>query len=163
MEEPASFDDVIEGMHHLKRLKEKRDKLKSGHSPVKKSADDQESKDGKTDEKKEDGTKEDGEKTNGVKEDGKGEKGDGEEAQQDDDESMAAAVDLYERFYQYGIQPDWLDIHRVINMATDRKGKVQYFVKWRSLPYEQCTWEDEEFLLDIPNGEKQINFFNHLK
>ncbi|XP_071841131.1 chromodomain-helicase-DNA-binding protein 5-like isoform X4 [Apostichopus japonicus] len=176
MEEPQSFDEIMEGMHHLRRLKEKRDKVKSDceQSPEKKKSpekkadgaapDAKESKD-ETDKKE---TKEgggDGEKTNGVKEDGKdgGKKKKKEGEKEDDDESMALAIDFYERFYQFGIQPDWLDIHRVINMATDRKGNVQYFVKWRSLAYEQCTWEDEEFLLSIPNGEKQIHFFNHLK
>ena len=34
-------------------------------------------------------------------------------------------------------------IHRIINHRTLRDGRIQYLVKWRDLPYEQSTWEDE--------------------
>ncbi|XP_076062589.1 chromodomain-helicase-DNA-binding protein Mi-2 homolog isoform X3 [Oratosquilla oratoria] len=51
---------------------------------------------------------------------------------------------LEERFYKYGIKPEWLKIHRVINHRTLRDGTTQYLVKWRELSYDQATWEDED-------------------
>jgi len=39
-----------------------------------------------------------------------------------------------------GIKPAWLQIHRIINKRTNRRG-TQYLVKWRDLPYDQATWE----------------------
>ena len=56
---------------------------------------------------------------------------------------------LHERFYRYGIRPDWLQIHHVISKRTMRDGTLQYFIKWRELPYVDCSWEDED--MDIPD------------
>ncbi|KAK2159555.1 hypothetical protein LSH36_151g07062 [Paralvinella palmiformis] len=47
---------------------------------------------------------------------------------------------LEERFYRWGIKPDWLQIHRII--AHEGKGRdTKYLVKWCDLSYEDCTWE----------------------
>ncbi|XP_066991467.2 chromodomain-helicase-DNA-binding protein Mi-2 homolog isoform X1 [Anabrus simplex] len=51
---------------------------------------------------------------------------------------------LEQRFYRYGIKPEWLIAHRVINHRTLRDGRSQYLVKWRDLPYDHCTWEEED-------------------
>merc|ERR1712014_122456 len=51
---------------------------------------------------------------------------------------------LHERFYRYGIRPEWLQIHHVTSRRTLRDGTNQYFVKWRDLPYIDCSWEDED-------------------
>jgi hypothetical protein len=53
-------------------------------------------------------------------------------------------VFLQERFYRYGIRPEWLQIHHVISKQTLRDGTNQYFIKWRDLPYVDCSWEDED-------------------
>jgi hypothetical protein len=37
----------------------------------------------------------------------------------------------------------------VISKQTLRDGTIQYFVKWRDLPYVDCSWEDED--MDIPD------------
>ncbi|KAK2105802.1 choline dehydrogenase 5 [Saguinus oedipus] len=46
---------------------------------------------------------------------------------------------MEERFYRYGIKAEWMMIHR---------GDVHYLIKWKDLPYDQCTWEIDD--IDIP-------------
>ncbi|XP_060766633.1 chromodomain-helicase-DNA-binding protein 5 isoform X3 [Neoarius graeffei] len=58
---------------------------------------------------------------------------------------------MEERFYRYGIKPEWLIIHRILNHSFDKDGDVHYLIKWRDLPYDQCTWEMDDF--DIPEYE----------
>uniref|UniRef100_A0A8C2JMJ9 Chromodomain helicase DNA binding protein 5 n=1 Tax=Cyprinus carpio TaxID=7962 RepID=A0A8C2JMJ9_CYPCA len=55
---------------------------------------------------------------------------------------------MEERFYRYGIKPEWMIIHRILNHSFDKDGDVHYLIKWRDLPYDQCTWETDDF--DIP-------------
>uniref|UniRef100_A0A8B9VPB4 Chromodomain helicase DNA binding protein 3 n=1 Tax=Anas zonorhyncha TaxID=75864 RepID=A0A8B9VPB4_9AVES len=56
---------------------------------------------------------------------------------------------MEERFYRYGIKPEWMTVHRIINHSVDRKGQYHYLVKWRDLPYDQATWEEDE--MPIPD------------
>lgn len=35
--------------------------------------------------------------------------------------------------------------------SVDKKGNYHYLVKWRDLPYDQSTWEDDE--MNIPEYE----------
>ncbi|XP_062842212.1 chromodomain-helicase-DNA-binding protein 5 isoform X3 [Trichomycterus rosablanca] len=58
---------------------------------------------------------------------------------------------MEERFYRYGIKPEWLIIHRIANHSFDKDGDVHYLIKWRDLPYDQCTWEVDDF--DVPEYE----------
>jgi len=42
--------------------------------------------------------------------------------------------------------PDYVEVDRVIDMKTSsdmatREETTLYLVKWRSLPYDECTWE----------------------
>ncbi|XP_055724634.1 chromodomain-helicase-DNA-binding protein 5-like isoform X2 [Salvelinus fontinalis] len=55
---------------------------------------------------------------------------------------------MEERFYRYGIKPEWMVIHRILNHSYDKDGDVHYMIKWRDLPYDQCTWEVDDF--DVP-------------
>ncbi|KAM7422043.1 hypothetical protein PAMA_010229 [Pampus argenteus] len=55
---------------------------------------------------------------------------------------------MEERFYRYGIKPEWMVIHRILNHSFDKDGDVHYLIKWRDLPYDQCTWEVDDF--DVP-------------
>ncbi|KAG8505555.1 Chromodomain-helicase-DNA-binding protein 5 [Galemys pyrenaicus] len=55
---------------------------------------------------------------------------------------------MEERFYRYGIKPEWMMVHRILNHSFDKKGDVHYLIKWRDLPYDQCTWEIDD--IDIP-------------
>ncbi|XP_067411263.1 chromodomain-helicase-DNA-binding protein 3 isoform X2 [Emydura macquarii macquarii] len=54
---------------------------------------------------------------------------------------------MEERFYRYGIKPEWMAIHRIINHSIDKKGTYHYLVKWRDLPYDQSTWEEDEMAI----------------
>ncbi|XP_072036512.1 chromodomain-helicase-DNA-binding protein 5-like isoform X3 [Amphiura filiformis] len=72
-------------------------------------------------------------------------------------------LNLEEKYYRYGVQPEWLQIQRLINSKTNRKGVTQYITKWRMLPYDQCTWEEEDFIRSIPDGPKQIKFIEDLR
>ncbi|KFO76671.1 Chromodomain-helicase-DNA-binding protein 5, partial [Cuculus canorus] len=67
---------------------------------------------------------------------------------------------MEERFYCYGIKPEWMMIHRILNHSFDKKGDIHYLIKWKDLPYDQCTWEIDE--IDIPYYEnlKQL-YWNH--
>ncbi|XP_044040910.1 chromodomain-helicase-DNA-binding protein 3 isoform X1 [Siniperca chuatsi] len=56
---------------------------------------------------------------------------------------------LEDKYYKYGIKPEWMMIHRIINHSVDKKGTYHYLVKWRDLTYDQCTWERDD--LDIPD------------
>ena len=51
---------------------------------------------------------------------------------------------LEERFYRYGVKPEWLAVHRIINHRTTRDGTAWYLTKWKDLPYDSATWETEE-------------------
>uniref|UniRef100_A0A674DLG3 Chromodomain helicase DNA binding protein 3 n=1 Tax=Salmo trutta TaxID=8032 RepID=A0A674DLG3_SALTR len=57
-----------------------------------------------------------------------------------------AALD--DKFYKYGIKPEWMMVHRIINHSMDKKGIYHYLVKWRDLTYDQCTWERDD--LEMP-------------
>lgn len=68
---------------------------------------------------------------------------------------------LEEKFYRYGVKPEWLMVHRVINHRTMRDGRVLYLVKWRELPYDQCTWEEEGD--DIAGIKPAIEYYMDLR
>lgn len=52
-------------------------------------------------------------------------------------------------------------VHRVINHRTNRDGSTMFLIKWRELPYDQSTWEDEEE--DIPGFKECIEYYNDLR
>ncbi|KAI6228682.1 hypothetical protein M3Y99_01199800 [Aphelenchoides fujianensis] len=58
------------------------------------------------------------------------------------------------RFYRYGIKPEWMQIHRIINHSPYGSRQYDYLIKWRELVYEQATWESDDF--DIPGFEEAI-------
>lgn len=37
--------------------------------------------------------------------------------------------------------------------SFDKDGDVRYLIKWRDMPYDQCTWEVDDF--DIPDYDSQ--------
>lgn len=69
--------------------------------------------------------------------------------------------ELEKKYYRYGVKPEWLIANRVINSKTLRDGSTIYLVKWRDLPYDKSTWEDENE--DIPGLKEAIEFHNDLK
>ncbi|XP_065564759.1 chromodomain-helicase-DNA-binding protein Mi-2 homolog [Artemia franciscana] len=68
--------------------------------------------------------------------------------------------DLDELYYQYGVRPDWLVAHRVINHRSVKEG-LQYLVKWRELAYDMATWEEEN--RDIPGLKSAIDEYHDLR
>lgn len=75
-------------------------------------------------------------------------------------EKVADPHNLEERFYKWGVRPEWLTIHRIINHRTNR-GKTWYLIKWRDLPYDDCTWEDTE--TGIVDMEKYIDEYHVMR
>ncbi|XP_075468801.1 chromodomain-helicase-DNA-binding protein 4 isoform X2 [Ascaphus truei] len=53
-------------------------------------------------------------------------------------------LEMEEKFYRYGIKPEWMMIHRILNHSVDKKGYVHYLIKWRDLAYDQASWELED-------------------
>ena len=70
---------------------------------------------------------------------------------------------LEERFYRYGVRPEWLVVHRVINHKTLRDGRTLYMVKWRELNSDAATWEEEGGEIDIPGLRKAIEEYHDLR
>ncbi|KAL9613639.1 MAG: hypothetical protein Q9167_001815 [Letrouitia subvulpina] len=50
-----------------------------------------------------------------------------------------------------------MKVERVIGTAEDDEGNTNYFVKWRGLNYDSCTWEDATFMSGI--AQPQIDRF----
>uniref|UniRef100_A0A673L6L7 Chromodomain-helicase-DNA-binding protein 5-like n=1 Tax=Sinocyclocheilus rhinocerous TaxID=307959 RepID=A0A673L6L7_9TELE len=67
---------------------------------------------------------------------------------------------MEERFYRYGIKPEWMIIHRILNHSFDKDGDVHYLIKWRDLPYDQCTWEADDFHIPDYDSFKQA-YWDH--
>ncbi|XP_061770864.1 chromodomain-helicase-DNA-binding protein 4 isoform X2 [Nerophis ophidion] len=69
-------------------------------------------------------------------------------------------VHMEAEFYRYGVKMEWLMIHRILNHSVDKKGNVHYLIKWRDLPYDQSTWENED--MDIPEFDTyKQTYWNH--
>ncbi|XP_051928063.1 chromodomain-helicase-DNA-binding protein 3 isoform X5 [Hippocampus zosterae] len=67
---------------------------------------------------------------------------------------------MEDKYYKYGIKPEWMMIHRIINHSVDKKGVYHYLVKWRDLTYDQCTWEQDH--MDIPDFViYKANYWRH--
>ncbi|KAF9822298.1 hypothetical protein SFRURICE_017573 [Spodoptera frugiperda] len=75
---------------------------------------------------------------------------------QDADEKL-----LEEKYYRYGVKPEWLVVHRVINHRTSRDGTTYYLVKWRDLSYDQATWESEN--ADIAGLKNAIEYYQDMR
>ncbi|XP_055465295.1 chromodomain-helicase-DNA-binding protein 4 isoform X2 [Psammomys obesus] len=69
-------------------------------------------------------------------------------------------AEMEERFYRYGIKPEWMMIHRILNHSVDKKGHVHYLIKWRDLPYDQASWESEDVEIQDYDLFKQ-GYWNH--
>lgn len=71
---------------------------------------------------------------------------------------------LEEKFYRYGIRPEWLQVHRVINHKQLRDGSYLYLVKWRDLAYDQASWEyEEQEDFEIPELKRAIQAYWDLR
>jgi len=71
---------------------------------------------------------------------------------------------LEEKYYRYGIRPEWLQVQRVINHKQMRDGRYMYLVKWRDLPYDQACWEyEEQDDFEIPDLKRCISNYWDLR
>ncbi|XP_047988172.1 LOW QUALITY PROTEIN: chromodomain-helicase-DNA-binding protein Mi-2 homolog [Leguminivora glycinivorella] len=75
---------------------------------------------------------------------------------QDSDEKA-----LEEKYYRYGVKPEWLIVHRVINHRTSRDGTTYFLVKWRDLSYDQATWESEH--ADIVGLKQAVDYYQDMR
>ncbi|XP_018416499.1 PREDICTED: chromodomain-helicase-DNA-binding protein 3 [Nanorana parkeri] len=82
--------------------------------------------------------------------------GSGEDEGKSEKSKDAEYSDMEERFYRYGIKPEWMILQRIINHSADKRGNYRYLVKWRDLSYDQSTWEEESIKLPDYNYHKQI-------
>lgn len=65
---------------------------------------------------------------------------------------------LQEKYYRYGVKPEWLMVQRVINHRTIPDVTTDlYLVKWRELAYDHCTWEENNG--EIPGLEAAIEYY----
>lgn len=62
---------------------------------------------------------------------------------------------LEERFYRFGVKPEWLQIHRILNHSQYTKKQYDYLIKWKELVYEQATWESDD--MEIPDLKEAIH------
>lgn len=67
---------------------------------------------------------------------------------------------LEEKYYKYGVRPEWLQINRVISHRHSKDVKW-YLIKWCDLPYDQSTWEKED--AEITDLKKHIDNYEVLR
>lgn len=72
-------------------------------------------------------------------------------------------LNLEERFYRFGVRPEWLVVHRVINHRSTRDGRTLYMVKWRELNYDAATWEDDGAEFEIPGLKRAVEDYFDLR
>nr|XP_018668322.1 chromodomain-helicase-DNA-binding protein 4 isoform X1 [Ciona intestinalis] len=85
-----------------------------------------------------------------------------EEPTQLDEDDEWTDKQLIEKYYRYGIQPEWLAIHRILNSRkVPRSSQLQYLVKWKHLAYDKATWEPED--KDIPGMKDEIKKYKEHK
>jgi len=83
---------------------------------------------------------------------------------------------LEERFFRYGVKTEWMQIHRIINHKCEfiidnnscaiepfcthrvhKNGMADYLIKWRELPYDQASWEADDY--ELPNYAEAITAY----
>ncbi|XP_077114344.1 chromodomain-helicase-DNA-binding protein 4 isoform X4 [Ranitomeya variabilis] len=69
-------------------------------------------------------------------------------------------LEMEEKFYRYGIKPEWMMIHRILNHSVDKKQNIHYLIKWRDLAYDQASWELEDSDVQDYDTYKQA-YWNH--
>ena len=80
--------------------------------------------------------------------------------------ALRSDINLEEKYYRYGIRPEWLQVHRVINHKTLKDGRIMYLVKWRDLPYDQSSWEfndTSQLEYEITELKKAVDYYWELR
>ncbi|KAL6606072.1 hypothetical protein ACP70R_041725 [Stipagrostis hirtigluma subsp. patula] len=58
------------------------------------------------------------------------------------------------------IRPEWTTVDRILASRKNSSGEREYYVKWKELSYDECTWENES---DISAFQPQIERFNEIQ
>uniref|UniRef100_A0A0D9WMM4 CHD3-type chromatin-remodeling factor PICKLE n=1 Tax=Leersia perrieri TaxID=77586 RepID=A0A0D9WMM4_9ORYZ len=58
------------------------------------------------------------------------------------------------------IRPEWTTVDRILASRKSSTGEREYYVKWKELNYDECTWENES---DISVFQPQIERFNEIQ
>ncbi|KAK3131779.1 hypothetical protein QOZ80_6AG0511350 [Eleusine coracana subsp. coracana] len=58
------------------------------------------------------------------------------------------------------IRPEWTTVDRILATRKSSIGEREYYVKWKELSYEECTWESES---DILAFRTEIERFNEIQ
>ncbi|CAN6214832.1 unnamed protein product [Urochloa humidicola] len=58
------------------------------------------------------------------------------------------------------IRPEWTTVDRILASRNSSTGEQEYYVKWKELNYDECTWESES---DISAFQPQIERFNEIQ
>uniref|UniRef100_J3MBV3 Uncharacterized protein n=1 Tax=Oryza brachyantha TaxID=4533 RepID=J3MBV3_ORYBR len=58
------------------------------------------------------------------------------------------------------IRPEWTTVDRILATRKSSTGEREYYVKWKELTYDECTWENES---DISVFQPQIEQFNEIQ
>ena len=68
---------------------------------------------------------------------------------------------LAEKYFRFGVKPEWLQVHRVINHSKRRRKSDSryYLVKWRELGYDQLSWEKDS--AEIPGLKEAVEMYHH--
>ncbi|KAL8733731.1 MAG: hypothetical protein Q9166_001924 [cf. Caloplaca sp. 2 TL-2023] len=60
---------------------------------------------------------------------------------------------LLARETDVSIVEDYTKVERVISMREDDDGGIEYYIKWKRVPYEGCTWEEAGLISTIAQTE----------
>jgi hypothetical protein len=47
----------------------------------------------------------------------------------------------------------------VFSHRKGRDGTQSYLVKWDELDYDQCTWEEEKEIKDLPDFQQKVDLY----
>ncbi|TVU12298.1 hypothetical protein EJB05_45935 [Eragrostis curvula] len=58
------------------------------------------------------------------------------------------------------LRPEWTTVDRILASRKSSTGEREYYVKWKELSYDECTWENES---DISVFRAEIERFNEIQ
>jgi chromodomain-helicase-DNA-binding protein 4 len=70
-----------------------------------------------------------------------------------ENDSKVDELNRHARFYRYGVRPEWLEIHRIIQHKSVF-GRIEYLVRWKDIPCDGATWMKEKNEFKIPEFDK---------
>lgn len=74
-------------------------------------------------------------------------------------DDLIEAQEDSDAMYEHGIKTSWTVIDRIVKSKKERDGTQSYLVKWDELDYDQCTWEQEKDIKDLPDFQQKLELF----